>query len=192
MFYCPEKWKLWILNLLDICWTWIKSRMLMKQLRTISSSIWKSEATESYLDLGLNLGRLRGFFILVWIWGNWEFSLSRFEFGATERFPYLSLNLGWLRAFLISVWIWVAKRCLYLGLNLWWLRGFSISVWIWGDWELSLSRSKSRVIKSFLYLGRNLGRLRGFFILVRIWGDWELSLSRSEFGLYEKKTKVLN
>ena len=94
------------LHLLDLkCW-----------LRIISSSIWRFKATKSYLYLCLNLGWLSAFSVSIWIWGDWDVYLSRFESKVTERFLYLSLNLRWLRA--ISI----------LGLSLGRLRDFSISV----------------------------------------------------------------
>ena len=131
--------------------------------------IWKSEVTKRFLYLDLNFRQLRGFSISVWIWGDWEASLSHFEFGAIERLFYLNLNLRWLRGFSISIWI------------------------IWGDWEASLSQFEFRATKRLLhlslkfgaterllYLSLNLRRLRDFSILIWIWGDWEAFLSRFE------------
>ena len=137
-------------------------------------SEWK--VTKRFLYLGLNLGRLRDFFILIWIWGqpkgfsiliwmgiNQEDSLSWFEPGAIERLLYLNLKFEATKRLL-----YLGLMLLYLGLNLRQLRGFFISASltqskIGGDQETSLSWSKWKVTKRFLYLGT--------------WGDWEASLS---------------
>ena len=110
-------------------------------LRTIYDSIERSMVTKSYLYLSLSLGWLRAFSILIWIWGDWEFSLSWSKSETTDRF-------------------------LYLGLNLRQLRGFSILDLIWGDWEVCISHSEFEATKMFVYLILNLRWLRCLSILV--------------------------
>ena len=126
----------------------------------------KSKVTERLLYLSLNLGGLRGFSILICMWGrpkgfsiliwmggNREASLSRFELGEIERLLYLNMKLE------------VTKRFLYLDLNGRQLRGFSISILNCGNQGASLPWSKWKVTKRLLYLG--------------ILGDWKASLFQS-------------
>ena len=133
---------------------------------------------ERLLYLNLNLRWPRGCSVSVWIWGDWEASLSQFKYEVIERLLYLGLNLGWLKGFSISIWIWGDWETSLSRLNLRWLRSFSISVQIWGDRKASLFRFEPRAIEWLLYLNLKLGWPRGFSILIWIWGDWEASLSR--------------
>ena len=118
-------------------------------------------------SLPRNLGWLKGFSILVWMWKvDQGASLPWFECGGSIKgLLYLDLDMeGRSRGFFTLIWMKGNQRA-SLPQNLGWLRGFSISILNCGDQRASLPRSWWKVTKGFLFL--------------RTWDDWEASLSQS-------------